>query len=250
MSNSTPSQPPPRVSVAVIVRDAEAILAATLDSVQGLADETLVLDTGSTDATVAIGRRCGAAVFEMPWLDDFSAAQSSFGTGHGRLDPVARCGRASGASRRSVVTGPRRPSPGCVRGLHDARGGAARSGRHFQRTSRPHPSRAPRADLRFQGRIRESLAPSLVAAGLRIEGLPWRILAAPPCPRSKRRERDEFAASRIGDRRRGARSAAARGPRRGARAAGRSGGAGGVCRSAAIECGRVDDPCARRFMAC
>ena len=41
-----------------IVRDAEDCLAATLDSVRNLADEIVVIDTGSLDSTIRIrGRR-------------------------------------------------------------------------------------------------------------------------------------------------------------------------------------------------
>jgi glycosyltransferase involved in cell wall biosynthesis len=36
----------------------------------------IVLDTGSTDATIAIARELGAKVFEWAWRDDFSAARN------------------------------------------------------------------------------------------------------------------------------------------------------------------------------
>ena len=46
----------------MIVRDEEAALGDCLRSVQGFADELVVVDTGSTDATVAIAEAAGARV--------------------------------------------------------------------------------------------------------------------------------------------------------------------------------------------
>ncbi len=65
MSNAPSGQR--RLSVALIVRDAAAILAETLASVQALADEIVVLDTGSTDDTIALARQFGAGA--PPRLD-------------------------------------------------------------------------------------------------------------------------------------------------------------------------------------
>lgn len=51
-----------KLSVAVITLNEEKNLSRCLESVQGLADEVVVLDSGSTDNTVAIARRFGAVV--------------------------------------------------------------------------------------------------------------------------------------------------------------------------------------------
>ncbi|GAC1604245.1 MAG: glycosyltransferase family 2 protein [Ramlibacter sp.] len=53
------------LSVVVITCNEAANLRACLESV-GFADETVVLDSGSTDATVAIARDCGARVSQSP----------------------------------------------------------------------------------------------------------------------------------------------------------------------------------------
>ena len=65
-----------RVSLCLIVRDESANLGACLDSAAGLADETIVVDTGSTDDTREIALRRGARVHEFPWCDDFAAARN------------------------------------------------------------------------------------------------------------------------------------------------------------------------------
>jgi glycosyltransferase involved in cell wall biosynthesis len=56
----------PSVSVTIITRDEAAHIAAAIDSV-AWADEILVVDSGSTDETVAIARGAGARVESRAW---------------------------------------------------------------------------------------------------------------------------------------------------------------------------------------
>ena len=65
-----------RLSVCMIVRNEEANLASALESVEGLADEIIVVDTGSTDGTRELARSLGASVYEHEWKDDFSEAKN------------------------------------------------------------------------------------------------------------------------------------------------------------------------------
>ena len=65
-----------RLSICMIVRDEEKALPDCLQSIQALADEIVVVDTGSTDRTIAIAERYGARVFHFEWVDDFSAARN------------------------------------------------------------------------------------------------------------------------------------------------------------------------------
>lgn len=66
----------PTISVCMIVKDEEILLPRCLRSVQPLADEIIVVDTGSTDRTREIARDFGALVFEFPWQGDFSSARN------------------------------------------------------------------------------------------------------------------------------------------------------------------------------
>lgn len=64
------------ISLCMIVRDEEDVLARCLESAAGVADETILVDTGSADATKEIARRYTDKVYDFPWIDDFSAARN------------------------------------------------------------------------------------------------------------------------------------------------------------------------------
>jgi hypothetical protein len=66
----------PLVSLCMIVKDEEASIGDALDSAQGLADEVIVYDTGSTDDTVAIATKHGARVIQGQWREDFAWARN------------------------------------------------------------------------------------------------------------------------------------------------------------------------------
>jgi hypothetical protein len=55
-----------RISACLIVQDEQERIAAALESV-AFCDETIVVDGGSSDATVEIARAAGARVIENPW---------------------------------------------------------------------------------------------------------------------------------------------------------------------------------------
>ena len=64
------------LSLSMIVRDEAAQIEACLRSVQGFADELVVVDTGSSDDTVARARALGARVEQIPWPGDFAPARN------------------------------------------------------------------------------------------------------------------------------------------------------------------------------
>lgn len=69
--------PAPKLSLCIIVRNEAERLPHCLDSVCALVDEMVVLDTGSTDATMAIAQSYGAIVDTYTWHDDFAAARNA-----------------------------------------------------------------------------------------------------------------------------------------------------------------------------
>lgn len=64
------------LSVCMIVRDEAETLARCLNCIASVADEIIVVDTGSTDDTVTIARSFTDKVFFFEWCDDFSAARN------------------------------------------------------------------------------------------------------------------------------------------------------------------------------
>ncbi len=65
-----------RISACVIVKNEEANLPRWLDCMKRIADELIVVDTGSADGTVAIAAAAGAHVEHFSWCNDFAAAKN------------------------------------------------------------------------------------------------------------------------------------------------------------------------------
>ncbi|MBO6149387.1 MAG: glycosyltransferase family 2 protein [Lachnospiraceae bacterium] len=63
-------------SLCMIVKNEEAVLARCLDSLSGLMDELIIVDTGSTDRTKEIAASYGAKLYDFPWVNDFAAARN------------------------------------------------------------------------------------------------------------------------------------------------------------------------------
>jgi glycosyltransferase involved in cell wall biosynthesis len=66
-----------RVSLCMIVRDEEEMLAACLESCREAVAEMIVVDTGSSDRTVEIAESFGARVLRFPWTGSFSEARNA-----------------------------------------------------------------------------------------------------------------------------------------------------------------------------
>ncbi len=64
------------ISAALIVKDEEKHLAACLESIAGLVDEVVVVDTGSRDRSREVALAHGARVVDYKWHDDFAAARN------------------------------------------------------------------------------------------------------------------------------------------------------------------------------
>jgi tetratricopeptide (TPR) repeat protein len=68
----------PSISVCMIVKDEEQFLEKCLQSVKDVADEIIIIDTGSRDNTVNIATRYTDRVYYHPWKDSFSEARNHF----------------------------------------------------------------------------------------------------------------------------------------------------------------------------
>ena len=64
------------LSLCMIVKNEESVLARCLDSVKDAVDEIIIVDTGSTDKTKEIAEKYTDKVYNFKWINDFSAARN------------------------------------------------------------------------------------------------------------------------------------------------------------------------------
>lgn len=77
MTDLTQCSPPAiTISLCMIVKNEEATIGRCLSSVQGIADEIVIVDTGSTDKTKEIVRQFTEALYDFEWINDFAAARN------------------------------------------------------------------------------------------------------------------------------------------------------------------------------
>ncbi len=60
----------------MIAKNEEKFLEQCLNSVKGIVDEIIIVDTGSTDKTKEIAKKFNAKIFDFKWVNDFSAARN------------------------------------------------------------------------------------------------------------------------------------------------------------------------------
>lgn len=65
-----------RISACYIVKNEEGNIERSISAIKGQVDEIAVVDTGSTDRTVAAAARFGIRIYHYEWNDDFSAARN------------------------------------------------------------------------------------------------------------------------------------------------------------------------------
>lgn len=64
------------ISLCMIVKDEEKVLERCLNSIAGIVDEIIIVDTGSSDHTKEIALKYTSQVFDYKWQDDFSKARN------------------------------------------------------------------------------------------------------------------------------------------------------------------------------
>ncbi|MBD5148709.1 MAG: glycosyltransferase family 2 protein [Oscillibacter sp.] len=64
------------VSLCMIVKNEEDVLARCLESAADLVDEIIIVDTGSTDRTREIAKNFTDRIYHFDWIDDFAAARN------------------------------------------------------------------------------------------------------------------------------------------------------------------------------
>lgn len=64
------------ISLCMIVKNEEKVLARCLDSIADIMDEIIIVDTGSTDRTKEIAAQFTDKIYDFEWVNDFSAARN------------------------------------------------------------------------------------------------------------------------------------------------------------------------------
>lgn len=64
------------ISLCMIVKNEEEVLANCLESVKDICDEIIIVDTGSIDNTKEVARKFTDKIYDFTWIDDFSAARN------------------------------------------------------------------------------------------------------------------------------------------------------------------------------
>lgn len=163
-----------RLSVVVIVRDAAEPLRLTLASVRDIADEIVVVDTGSTDRSRDVAREFGARLSEFTWCDDFSAArnfalQQAAGEWLLWLDAGETLSDQDASSLKDFVATQADPSQAYYLVVRLPPSDPSSSAEQIARVRLMprHPQ------IQFTGRVHESPTESLSSLRIKLTGLPY-----------------------------------------------------------------------------
>lgn len=177
MSTQSSAGNPPRLTVAMIVRDAEEVLEATLRQIAPIADEIVVVDTGSSDRTRQLALKFPeVSVRDFTWCDDFSAArnfaqQQATGDWIFWIDAGELISSAEAEQLREFVDKTANPANAYAMLIRVPRAPDSIAGEQAARV-RLVPNQP---GISWRGRVRENLSESLASAGKIVEGLPYRL---------------------------------------------------------------------------
>ena len=179
MSGSEPAARHQRLSVAMIVRNEAELVAASLASIRAIADEIVVVDTGSVDRTREVAVQGASRVLDFAWCDDFAAARNFC------LDEI------TGDWVLWLDAGETICDEGAhrLRALVDGQCDAERAYLVMVQAPGPRPDMAAeqigrlrlhprRSGIEFTGRVREEIATAIEALGMSIELAPFSLTRA------------------------------------------------------------------------
>ncbi len=160
----------PFLTLSMIVKNEEEQLPGCLDSVSGIADEIVIVDTGSTDKTRDIARHYNAKIFDYVWSDDFAAARNEalkHSTGHWilYLDADERLDKRTSMLVKPLLESSADDTGGFICTIESDHSQLDGSKEH-------HRGGYPRIfrnygfpGIFFQGRVHEQITPSIFALG-------------------------------------------------------------------------------------
>lgn len=162
------------ITLCMIVKDEEVFLPRCLASVQEVVEAMVVVDTGSTDRTVALAEAAGAQVVHFPWRQDFAAARNAaFAAVRTPWILVLDADEELvGADRETLLKAVAQPTADAynLRIVSLADRPEDLSEARVTRLFRHHP------EVRWSGRVHEQIIPALFAAGLALGQVEVRLL--------------------------------------------------------------------------
>lgn len=149
------------ISAVLIVKNEQENLPACLAALDGVVDEIVVADTGSSDRSIEIAEGFTERVFRVPWTNDFAAARNA-AIAHARgawilsidADECVEGDAAAGARLRAFI-GAHAPSTRGTITIHNVDNGTGAFEETVDQTARFF----HREHFRFAGPIHEQLAP-------------------------------------------------------------------------------------------
>ncbi len=124
-----------RLAATLIARNEARCITRCLESLRPWVDRIVLVDTGSTDDTVALARACGAEVHSLDWPDDFSAARNhALDLADADWNLVLDADEwieSGGEALRAWCEGPPRLGVICIHSGYDAAGAAQASQRSW-----------------------------------------------------------------------------------------------------------------------
>jgi glycosyltransferase involved in cell wall biosynthesis len=154
------------LTLSMIVKNEAHRLAECLESVKEIADEIVIVDTGSTDDTVKIAENIGAKLFYFEWIKDFSAARNfalskSSGDLILYLDADEKLTSKSIKEINRLKQKPERAGYNCVVTSLDSEFGRDNSMLYVRLFSNS-------VRIEFTGKVHEQILPSLLANNYKI----------------------------------------------------------------------------------
>ncbi|PKL82210.1 MAG: hypothetical protein CVV24_11320 [Ignavibacteriae bacterium HGW-Ignavibacteriae-3] len=156
----------PKLTLSMIVKNEAKHLSECLNSVRDVADEIVIVDTGSNDKTVEIAKSFGAKIYNYKWINDFSAARNfalyqSTGDFILYLDADERLDGKSIPEIKKILASDRKAAYYCTVKSYDTGGGRDTSMRY----TRIFPNYK---GLAFKGKVHEQIVQSLVENGIKL----------------------------------------------------------------------------------
>lgn len=150
----------PHLTLSMIVKNEEKYLRDCLESVKGVVDEIVIIDTGSSDRTIEIANLYGAKVYDFDWIEDFSAARNyalnnSTGEWILYMDADERLDKSSIDEIKKRTENPRKVGFYCTVKSFDTDGGRDHSIRYTRLFAND-------PNLSFSGKVHEQIEESLL----------------------------------------------------------------------------------------